>query len=151
MGTDSVLHIDELNVNGSMNGFVVRNGSVASLKGNESNTNPVQKNGSNLPQGGSNNDTYWLDLPRDGSSEDRVKKGSLQDASAYFHVIPISNGVFTDIAICVRTSNIQYYFDNKQLVYALLHGHASYTKPGCVLLGSVEVDIGVLNDTANRG
>ncbi|KAI3495080.1 hypothetical protein L1887_37223 [Cichorium endivia] len=114
-----------------------------------SNTNPVQKNGLNLPQGGSNNDTYWLDLPRDGSSQDRVKKGSLQDASAYFHVIPISNGVFTDIAM--RASDIQYYSDNKPLVYALLHGHASYPKPGCVLLGFVEVDIGVRNDTANRG
>lgn len=254
-GTGSVLYLDGLNVRNSMDGFVVRNGSVASLKGNlsnsmpnlnqiralieayspviyfhpdepylpssvdwffqngaliyrrgnESNPNPVQKNGSNLPQGGSNDDAYWLDLPRDGSSQDRVKKGSLQDASAYFHVKPISGGVFTDIAIWVfypfnggarakvefinlslgklgehvgdwehvtlrvnnfkgelhsvffsqhgwgqwvRASDLQYYSGNKPVVYASLHGHASYPKPGCVLLGSGGVDVGVRDDTA---
>ncbi|KAI3495622.1 hypothetical protein L1887_37967 [Cichorium endivia] len=253
--TDGVLYLDGLNVRNSMDGFVVRNGSVASLKGNlsnsmpnlnqiraliqayspviyfhpdepylpssvdwffqngaliyrrgnESNPNPVQKNGLNLPQGGSNDDVYWLDLPRDGSSQDRVKKGSLQDASAYFHVKPISGGVFTDIAIWVfypfnggaraklefinlslgklgehvgdwehvtlrvnnfkgelhsvffsqhgwgqwvRASDLQYYSGNKPVVYASLHGHASYPKPGCVLLGSGGVDIGVRDDTA---
>ncbi|KAI3679361.1 hypothetical protein L2E82_51424 [Cichorium intybus] len=51
----------------------------------------------------------------------------------------------------VRASGIQYYSGNKPVVYALLHGHASYPKPGCVLLGFVEVDIGVRDDTANRG
>ncbi|KAL7593618.1 hypothetical protein Lser_V15G32712 [Lactuca serriola] len=252
---DNVLYLDGLSVRGSMNGFVVRNGSVASLKGNLSNSmpnvnqikalieayspviylhpdepylpssvdwffqngallyqrgveskpNPVQKNGSNLPQGGSNDEAYWLDLPRDGSSQDRVKKGSLQDASAYFHVKPISGGLFTDIAIWVfypfngggrakvefvnlslgkfgehvgdwehvtlRVSNfkgelhsvffsqhgwgqwvsasdLEYHSGNKPVVYASLHGHASYPKPGCVLLGSGGVDIGVRDDTA---
>ncbi|CAH1448800.1 unnamed protein product [Lactuca virosa] len=252
---DNVLYLDGLSVRGSMNGFVVRNGSVASLKGNLSNSmpnvnqikalieayspviylhpdepylpssvdwffqngallyqqgveskpNPVQKNGSNLPQGGSNDEAYWLDLPHDGSSQDRVKKGSLQDASAYFHVKPISGGLFTDIAIWVfypfnggarakvefvnlslgkfgehvgdwehvtlRVSNfkgelhsvffsqhgwgqwvsasdLEYHSGNKPVVYASLHGHASYPKPGCVLLGSGGVDIGVRDDTA---
>ncbi|XP_023742450.1 hypothetical protein At1g04090 [Lactuca sativa] len=252
---DNVLYLDGLSVRGSMNGFVVRNGSVASLKGNLSNSmpnvnqikalieayspviylhpdepylpssvdwffqngallyqrgveskpNPVQKNGSNLPQGGSNDEAYWLDLPRDGSSQDRVKKGSLQDASAYFHVKPISGGLFTDIAIWVfypfngggrakvefvnlslgkfgehvgdwehvtlrvnnfkgelhsvffsqhgwgqwvSASDLEYHSGNKPVVYASLHGHASYPKPGCVLLGSGGVDIGVRDDTA---
>ncbi|KAI3703583.1 hypothetical protein L1987_73773 [Smallanthus sonchifolius] len=33
--------------------------------GDESNPIPVESTGSNLPQGGSNDDTYWLDLPVD--------------------------------------------------------------------------------------
>ncbi|KAI3495953.1 hypothetical protein L1887_38301 [Cichorium endivia] len=148
---------------------------------NESNPNPVQKNDSNLPQGGLNDDAYWLDLPHDGSSHDRVKKGSLKYASSYLHVKPISSGGFTDIAIWVfypfngkareklefinlslgklcehvgewehvRASDLQYYSGNKSVVYALLHGHASYPKPWCVLLGSGWVDIGVRDKSDN--
>ncbi|KAI3516942.1 hypothetical protein L1887_16111 [Cichorium endivia] len=197
LGTDNVLYLDGLNVRGSMNGFLVRNGSVASFKGNLSNSMP------NLNQikaqiqayslviyfhpdkltsfvqltGGSNDDAYWLDLPSDSSSQDRVKKGSLQDASAYFHVKLISGGVlptlpyvfstlltveqgqkleFINLSLGklvehVRASDIHYYSGNKLVVYALLHGHASYPKPGCVLLGFVEVDIWVRDDTANHG
>ncbi|KAI3796635.1 hypothetical protein L1987_39313 [Smallanthus sonchifolius] len=76
-----------------------QNGALLYHKGDESNPSPIDYNGSNLPQGGSNDDTYWLDLPIDGSSKQRVKKGDLQDASAYFHVKPMYGGLFTDIAI----------------------------------------------------
>ncbi|KAI3790099.1 hypothetical protein L2E82_02913 [Cichorium intybus] len=77
------------------------NGAVVYRQRNESNPSVVQKNGSNLPQCGSNDDAL----------------------------------------------DIQYYSGNKLVVYALLHGHASYPKLGCVLLGSGGVDIGVRDDT----
>ncbi|KAK1425031.1 hypothetical protein QVD17_20374 [Tagetes erecta] len=75
------------------------NGALLDHKGDESNPSHINDNGSNLPQGGSNDDSYWLDLPKDGSSKQRVKKGDLQDASAYFHIKPMYGGLFTDIAI----------------------------------------------------
>nr|XP_043621911.1 uncharacterized protein LOC122593552 [Erigeron canadensis] len=197
-------HPDEPYLPSSVDWFF-QNGALVYHKGAESKPNPIDKTGSNLPQGGSNDDTYWLDLPVDGSNKDRVKKGDLQDACAYFHVKPISGGLFTDIAIWVfypfnggarakveflnlslgkvgehvgdwehvtlRISNIngelkgvffsqhncgkwvsasalEYHTGNKPVVYASLHGHASYPKPGCVLLGSGGMDIGIRDDTA---
>ncbi|KAK9051519.1 hypothetical protein SSX86_028146 [Deinandra increscens subsp. villosa] len=76
-----------------------QNGALLYHQGDESNPSPIDLNGSNLPQGGSNDDTYWLNLPKDDSSKERVKKGDLQDAGAYFHVKPMYGGLFTDIAI----------------------------------------------------
>ncbi|KAI3511592.1 hypothetical protein L1887_18747 [Cichorium endivia] len=127
LGTDSILDVDGLNVHGPRDGFVVRNGTYSLViyvhpdepylpssvdwffqngalvyrRGNESNPNPIQKNNSKLPQGGSNDDAYWLDLPCDSSSQDIVKKESLQDASTYFHVKPIFDGILIDIIIWV--------------------------------------------------
>ncbi|KVH89344.1 uncharacterized protein LOC112526762 [Cynara cardunculus var. scolymus] len=182
-----------------------QNGALVYQKGVESKPKPIEIHGSNLPQGGSNDDTYWLDLPADGSSKDRIKKGDLEDACGYFHVKPVSGGLFTDIAIWVfypfnggsrakveflnidlgklgehvgdwehvtlrvsnfngalhsvffsqhswgkwvSVSNLEFHTGNKPAVYASLHGHASYPKPGCVLLGSGGGDIGVRDDTA---
>ncbi|XP_076901534.1 hypothetical protein At1g04090-like [Bidens hawaiensis] len=196
-------HPDEPYLPSSVDWFF-QNGALVYHKGNESKPNLVERNGSNIPQGGSDDETYWLDLPLDGSSKDRVKQGDLQDACAYFHVKPVSGGLFTDIAIWVfypfnggarakvefinvslgklgehvgdwehvtlRISNfngelnsvffsqhswgkwvsasgLEYHTGNKPAVYASLHGHASYPKPGCVLLGSEGVDIGVRDDT----
>ncbi|KAJ0762285.1 putative vacuolar protein sorting-associated protein [Helianthus annuus] len=196
-------HPDEQYLPSSVDWFF-QNGALLYHKGNESKPDLVERNGSNLPQGGSNDETYWLDLPLDGSSKDRVKKGDLQDACAYFHVKPVSGGLFTDIAIWVfypfnggarakvefinislgklgehvgdwehvtlRISNfngelnsvffcqhgwgkwvsasgLEYHTGNKPVVYASLHGHASYPKPGRVLLGSGGADIGVKDDT----
>ncbi|KAI3790702.1 hypothetical protein L2E82_03944 [Cichorium intybus] len=51
------------------------------------------------PQGGSNDDTYWLDFHV--TVEAKIEERILQDASAYFHVKPIFGGVFTDIVIWV--------------------------------------------------
>ncbi|KAK9064368.1 hypothetical protein SSX86_015750 [Deinandra increscens subsp. villosa] len=197
-------HPDEQYLPSSVDWFF-QNGALLYHKGDESKPNQIDKNGLNLPQGGSNDDTYWLDIPLDGSSKDRVKKGDLQDACAYFHVKPVSGALFTDIAIWVfypfnggsrakvkfvnlslgklgehvgdwehvtlRISNIngelnsvffsqhswgkwvsasalEYHTGNKPVVYASLHGHASYEKPGCVLLGSGGTDVGVRDDTA---
>ncbi|XP_071716201.1 hypothetical protein At1g04090-like [Rutidosis leptorrhynchoides] len=255
LGNNNIVDLNGLNVDASMGGFVVRNQSVGTLKGNISNSmpnlnqikaliqayspviylhpdeqylpssvdwffqngalvyhkgeeskpSPIEKSGSNLPQGGSNDDTYWLDLPFNGSSKDRIKQGDLQDACAYFHVKPVSGGLFTDIAIWVfypfnggskakvkflnlslgklgehvgdwehvtlrinnfngvlnsvffsqhswgkwvPASDLEYHTGNKPVVYASLHGHASYPKPGCVLLGSGGGDIGIRDDTS---
>ncbi|KAJ0762288.1 putative vacuolar protein sorting-associated protein [Helianthus annuus] len=93
-------HPDEQYLPSSVDWFF-QNGALLYHKGNESKPDLLERNGSNLPQGGSNDETYWLDLPLDGSSKDRVKKGDLQDACAYFHVKPVSGGLFTDIAIWV--------------------------------------------------
>ncbi|KAK4751692.1 hypothetical protein SAY87_020490 [Trapa incisa] len=84
------------------------NGALLYKKGEESKPEPIDPRGSNLPQGGSNDGAYWLDLPVDGKAKER-------------------NG-------------------NKAVVYASLHGHASYPKPGLVLQGSK--GIGIRNDTA---
>ncbi|GJR10614.1 vacuolar protein sorting-associated protein 62 [Tanacetum coccineum] len=197
-------HPDEQYLPSSVDWFF-QNGALLYHKGEESKPNRVENNGSNLPQGGSNDDAYWLDLPQDGSSKDRVKKGDLQNACAYFHVKPVSGGLFTDIAtwvfypfngasrakvkflniglgklgehvgdwehVTLRVNNIngqlnsvffsqhswgkwvsasdlEYHTGNKPVVYASLHGHASYPKPGCVLLGSGGSDMGVRDDTA---
>ncbi|XP_015888194.2 hypothetical protein At1g04090 [Ziziphus jujuba] len=60
---------------------------------------PIESNGSNLPQGGKTDGTYWLDLPIDEKEKERVKKGDLQSSEVYLHVKPMLGGTFTDIAI----------------------------------------------------
>ncbi|KAL8238994.1 hypothetical protein R6Q59_015561 [Mikania micrantha] len=67
--------------------------------GDELNPILVEPTGSNLPQGGSNDGTYWLDLPVDETERERVKKGDLQMCEAYIHVKPMLGATFTDIAI----------------------------------------------------
>lgn len=57
----------------------------------------VEKDGANLPAGGSNDDEFWLALPTDGSAE-RVKKGDLASAKGLVHVKPMFGGTFTDMA-----------------------------------------------------
>ncbi|GJV27751.1 vacuolar protein sorting-associated protein 62 [Tanacetum coccineum] len=69
--------------------------------GEESNPIPVDPTGSNLPQGGSNDGTYWLDLPVDETERERVKKGDLKSCEAYLHVKPMLGATFTDLAIWI--------------------------------------------------
>ncbi|KAK6946092.1 Vacuolar protein sorting-associated protein 62 [Dillenia turbinata] len=90
------LHPDEVYLPSSVNWFF-SNGALLYHKGD----NPVsiQPNGTNLPQGGSNDGEYWLDLPQDNAGKDRVKKGDLQSSEAYLHVKTMLGGTFTDIAI----------------------------------------------------
>ncbi|XP_031391767.1 uncharacterized protein LOC116203927 [Punica granatum] len=77
------------------------NGALLYKKGEESKPIPIDSTGSNLPQGGSNDGAYWLDLPVDGKAKERVKRGDLQSSQAYFHIKPMYAGTFTDIAIWV--------------------------------------------------
>ncbi|KAH7430574.1 hypothetical protein KP509_08G004500 [Ceratopteris richardii] len=57
----------------------------------------ISTDGSNLPQGGSDDDEYWIDLPNDGTA-DEVKAGSLSNAKVYIHAKPMFGAVFTDVA-----------------------------------------------------
>ncbi|KAE9467456.1 hypothetical protein C3L33_00640, partial [Rhododendron williamsianum] len=77
------------------------NGALLYKKGEESNPVPIEPNGSNLPQGGSNDGSYWLDLPIDDNAKERVKKGDLQSSEAYIHVKPVYGGTYTDITIWI--------------------------------------------------
>ncbi|XP_073146425.1 hypothetical protein At1g04090 [Henckelia pumila] len=78
-----------------------RNGALLYAKGDESNPVSIDETGSNLPQGGGNDGAFWIDLPTDDASKERVKKGDLAEACAYLHVKPMFGGTFTDIAIWV--------------------------------------------------
>ncbi|KAK9076150.1 hypothetical protein SSX86_004483 [Deinandra increscens subsp. villosa] len=77
------------------------NGALLYHVGDESNPIPVDPTGSNLPQGGSNDGTYWLDLPVDETEKERVKKGDLQTCEVYIHVKPMLGATFSDIVIWV--------------------------------------------------
>ncbi|KAA0051465.1 hypothetical protein IC582_030487 [Cucumis melo] len=67
-------------------------------KSNESNSVPINPDGSNLPQGGSNDGQFWLNLPTDEEGKEKLKKGDLQSCKVYLHVKPMIGGTFTDIA-----------------------------------------------------
>ncbi|RZC76123.1 hypothetical protein C5167_000278 [Papaver somniferum] len=77
------------------------NGVLLHDRGNESNPVPIDSNGMNLPQGGSSDGLYWLDLPSDKGSKEKVKKGDLQSSETYLQVKPMFGGTYTDIAIWV--------------------------------------------------
>ncbi|KAG9150489.1 hypothetical protein Leryth_010870 [Lithospermum erythrorhizon] len=77
------------------------NGVMLYKQGDESNPLLIEPNGSNLPQGGSNDGTYWIDLPENEEERERVKKGDLETCEAYIHVKPMFGGTFTDIAMWI--------------------------------------------------
>ncbi|KAJ8420038.1 LOW QUALITY PROTEIN: hypothetical protein Cgig2_001712 [Carnegiea gigantea] len=91
-------HPDEDYLPSSVDWFFV-NGALLYKKGDESNPVSINSTGSNLPQGGSNDDSYWLDLPRDKNAGDNLKKGDLGSATAYIHIKPMLGGTYTDLAI----------------------------------------------------
>ncbi|XP_016171928.2 uncharacterized protein LOC107614212 isoform X1 [Arachis ipaensis] len=94
------LHPDEKYQPCSTNWFF-SNGGLLYHKGEESKPVAIEPNGSNLPQLGSNDGTYWLDLPSDKTNHDRVKKGDFKTCQAYIHVKPMFGGTFTDLAMWV--------------------------------------------------
>ena len=93
-------HPDETYLPSSVNWFFV-NGALLYTEGEESKPISIEPTGSNLPQGGSNDGNYWLDLPMDKASKERVKKGDLQDSQVYLHVKPMLGVTYTDIQIWV--------------------------------------------------
>ncbi|ESQ39057.1 hypothetical protein EUTSA_v10001386mg [Eutrema salsugineum] len=93
-------HPDEEYLPSSVNWYF-SNGALLYKRGEESNPVPIESNGSNLPQGGSNDGSYWLDLPIDKKGKERVKKGDLQSNKVYLHIKPMLGATFTDIAIWV--------------------------------------------------
>ncbi|KAI5656481.1 hypothetical protein M9H77_25274 [Catharanthus roseus] len=76
-------------------------GALLYTKGEESNPVRIEKNGSNLPQGGSNDGQYWIDLPIDETAKEEIKKGDLQSAQAYVHIKPMFGATFTDIVFWI--------------------------------------------------
>lgn len=70
-------------------------------KSNESNPVPINPDGSNLPQGGSNDEQFWLNLPTNEEGKQKLKNGDLQSCKVYLHVKPMIGGIFTDIAIWI--------------------------------------------------
>lgn len=94
------LHPDEKYQPSSVS-WLFTNGALLYKKGEESSPVPIDPTGSNLPQGGSNDGAYWIDLPVDNNARERVKKGDLRDSRVYLHVKPMLGASFTDIAVWV--------------------------------------------------
>ncbi|XP_074354639.1 hypothetical protein At1g04090-like [Apium graveolens] len=76
-----------------------QNGALLYTKGQESTPVRIAHNGWNLPQNGSNDGAYWIDLPSDEAASENLKKGNLQEAYSYIHVKPALGGTFTDIQV----------------------------------------------------
>ncbi|CBI18663.3 unnamed protein product, partial [Vitis vinifera] len=94
------LHPDEQYLPSSVSWFF-QNGALLYQQGEESKPVNIDPTGSNLPQGGSNDGAYWLDLPVDAKAKETVKKGDLQDSMTYMHIKPMLGATFTDIAIWI--------------------------------------------------
>ncbi|CAI0451120.1 unnamed protein product [Linum tenue] len=94
------LHPDEEFLPSTVDWFFA-NGSLLYEKGKEYNPTPIDPTGSNLPQGGSNDGVYWLDLPVESSDKDRMKRGQLAGVKVYLHAKPTLGATFTDIAVWV--------------------------------------------------
>ncbi|KAF5177438.1 vacuolar sorting-associated protein [Thalictrum thalictroides] len=93
-------HRDESYLPSSVNWYF-NQGVLLYQQGNVTNPVLVEPNGLNLPQGGSNDGTYWLDLPTDENTKERVKKGDLQSSMVYLHIKPMLGATFTDIAMWI--------------------------------------------------
>ncbi|XP_021806029.1 uncharacterized protein LOC110750075 [Prunus avium] len=92
------LHPDEAYLPSSV-GWFFSNGALLYKK--QGDAVAIEQTGSNLPQGGSNDGSYWLDLPVDKGASERVKKGDLLHCQVYLHIKPMMGSTFTDIAIWV--------------------------------------------------
>lgn len=93
-------HPNETYLPSSVNWFFT-NGALLYKKGDESDPVRIEPDGSNLPQGGSNDGEYWLDLPSDTNDKEKVMKGNLQSSKVYLHVKPMLGATFTDIVIWI--------------------------------------------------
>ncbi|KAG9450695.1 hypothetical protein H6P81_010660 [Aristolochia fimbriata] len=93
------LHPDEDYFPSSVTWFF--NNGAQLYKQGDSTPQPIDATGSNLPQGGSNDGAYWLDLPSDESGKNKVKKGDIQSSECYVHVKPMLGATFSDLATWV--------------------------------------------------
>ncbi|KAF5177437.1 vacuolar sorting-associated protein [Thalictrum thalictroides] len=94
------LHPNEKYMPSSVSWFFNK-GALLYKKDDESNPVSIDPTGSNLPQGGSNDGAYWIDLPIDEEARDEVKKGELRTSVAYLHIKPMLGATFTDISTWV--------------------------------------------------
>ncbi|XP_063948634.1 hypothetical protein At1g04090-like [Daucus carota subsp. sativus] len=91
-------HPDEQYFPASVRWFF-RKGALLYTRGQETSPARIARNGWNLPQNGSNDGAYWIDLPSDKTASDNLKKGNLQKADSYIHIKPALGGTFTDIQV----------------------------------------------------
>lgn len=61
----------------------------------------IKYSGSNLPVGGLDDETFWLDLPTDKTAKEKLKKGDLPSSEAYIHVKSMFGGTYTDITFWI--------------------------------------------------
>ena len=102
------LHPDEGYLPSSVNWFF-SNGALLYKKGEESKPLQIEPDGANLPKGDDPDGSYWIDLPADKGSRDRVSHGDIASAEAYVHFKPgVENGTFTDIQARADTEIINY-------------------------------------------
>lgn len=97
-GPTLFFHPDEVYLPSSVSWFF--DNSALLYKKEESISENIDGEGSNLPAGGKNDGKYWIDLPSN-DSEKRVKNGNLESSKLYVHVKPALGGTFTDIAMWV--------------------------------------------------
>ncbi|KAL9681273.1 hypothetical protein QQ045_013055 [Rhodiola kirilowii] len=90
-------HPDEEYLPSSVDWFF-NNGALLYQQGNEANPVRIDSTGPNLPQGGTSDYAFWLDIPVDDNAKEQVKKGDLRSAKGYVHVKPLPND-YTDLAI----------------------------------------------------
>ncbi|CAF1779833.1 unnamed protein product [Brassica napus] len=63
---------------------------------------PINSTGSNLPSGGQNDGSYWIDLPQeDEEATNNLKKGNIESSELYVHVKPALGGIFTDVVMWI--------------------------------------------------
>ncbi|CAA7015366.1 unnamed protein product [Microthlaspi erraticum] len=97
-GPTLIFHPGETYLPSSVSWFF-KNGAVLCEKGNPI-CEAIDEKGSNLPQGGSNDKQFWIDLPcgdDDHQQRDFVKRGNLESSKLYVHVKPALGGTFTDL------------------------------------------------------
>lgn len=98
-GPTIFFHPNELYLPCSVSWFF-KNGALL-FKAGQSNGEPIDAEGSNLPSGGTKNDEVWIDLPNGVHQREIVKRGDLDGAEVYVHVKPALGGTFTDLAIWI--------------------------------------------------
>ncbi|CAK7349510.1 unnamed protein product [Dovyalis caffra] len=91
-------HPDEVYLPSSVSWFF-KDGALL-YKAGDSSGEPIDADGTNLPGGGTNDGTFWIDLPSD-DGRNTVKQGNLESAKLYVHVKPALGGTFTDLAMWV--------------------------------------------------
>ncbi|PKA64269.1 alpha-mannosidase [Apostasia shenzhenica] len=93
-------HPDEPYLPSSVSWFF-DNGALLYSKENPNSPIGIDSAGAALPQGGTNDGAYWLDLPADNTAKQRVKSGNLSAAESYIHVKPVLGGSATDIVFWI--------------------------------------------------
>ncbi|XP_010542907.1 PREDICTED: uncharacterized protein LOC104815975 [Tarenaya hassleriana] len=105
-GPTVFFHPGEIYLPSSVSWFF-KNGALLCRKAEESGSNAypireaIDEKGSNLPQGGTNDKQFWIDIPSDEEQRSFLKRGNLESSKLYVHVKPALGGTFTDMAFWI--------------------------------------------------